>query len=377
MTVATRNCYLGADLFRLLTAVATDETTLQEAVGNLVTTVDRSHVSRRLDAIAAELERTAPDLVGLQEVALVRTDEPDDASTPTATNVRYDFRTTLLAAIEERNLPYRPVAATKTADFQLPAVVDGDRMGVRLTDHDVILARDGVTTGDPTTGTFDAAFSMTRSGQTVTIRRGYGIVAATVGGTRLTFCNTHLESVSAEARRAQAAELQGLLDDHENPTVLVGDLNSGPGATTDVYDALAGAFTDAAPEVGNTCCHASTLRNATPSLDSRVDHTLVRGDLRATEATRVGADPATRIAVDDERLWPSDHAGVVTTLTPASAVTTATPTETPTTSPTPDITVTPTATPELSAASGPGFGVAAGALSVLAALAARGQHDDD
>ncbi|MFB6194957.1 MAG: endonuclease/exonuclease/phosphatase family protein [Haloplanus sp.] len=385
VSVATRNCYLGANLFRLLAAATVTDTSLPEAVGNLVTAVDRSYVERRLGAVADELARTTPDLVGVQEAPLIRTGAPTDGTTPTATDVRYDFRETLRSALSARDLPYRVVAATETTDIQLPATVDGERLGVRLTDRDLILAHESATAGDPVTGTFDASFSLTRNDRTVTINRGYGVVDATVGGTRLTFCNTHLESVSAETRGKQATELRGLLDGREDPVVLVGDLNSGPGASTAVYDDFTGPYRDAASDAGNTCCHAADLRNAKPTLDSRIDHVLVRGDLRATDVTRLGADPADRIAVesgdDVDRLWPSDHAGVVATLAPevATPTSTATPTRTATATRTATPTVTATdADPTRTVGSAPGYGsgAAVSALAVAALAAFRRARDD-
>ena len=386
VTVATRNCYLGGNLFRLLTAAMEGREAVQTAVSDLVRTVDRSHVAERMDAVAAELERTEPDLVGLQEVALIRTGEPTAGTTPTATDVRYDFRAELTAALSERDLPYRVVAAVETTDFQLPTTVDGERRAVRLTDRALLLAHESVTTENVTTGRFDAAISLSDGERSITVERGHLVADATVGETRLTVCNTHLESASAGTRLEQAAELEALLADREAPVALVGDLNSGPGGSSGAYDHLTGPFRDAADGVGNTCCHAASLRNDEVSLTARIDHVLVRGDLGVTDVTRVGADPANRIAVDGDRLWPSDHAGVVATLAPDAAPT-ATPSSTRTASPTPAPTETPTRTPSESVSvrvdddtsvTVPGFGVAAGVTAVVAAaLAARRRVEDD
>lgn len=386
VTVATRNCYLGANLFRLLVAATEGSEAVGTAVSDLLRTVDRSHVPERLDAIAGEIERTDPDLVGVQEAALIRTGEPGAQ----ATDMRYDFRETLLSALAARDLPYRVVADVETTDFQLPATVDGERRAVRLTDHDLLLAHEDATTGNVATGRFDAAVSLSDGDRAISVERGYAVADAAVGETSLTVCNTHLESVSAETRLEQAREVEALLADRADPAVLVGDLNSGPGGSEGAYDHLTGPFRDAADGVGNTCCHAAGLRNEEVSMEARIDHVLVRGDLGATDVTRVGADPGGRIAVDGARLWPSDHAGVVATLSPAAAPTatptpsstpTATPTDTaaPTSSPTP----TPSGTVSIrvdddTTVQVPGFGVLTGAASVVAAaLAARRLTGDD
>ncbi|WP_049935281.1 endonuclease/exonuclease/phosphatase family protein [Haloplanus natans] len=386
VTVATRNCYLGANLFRLLVAATEGSEAVDTAVGDLLRTVDRSHVPERLGAIAAEIERTDPDLIGLQEVALIRTGEPTAGTTPTATEIRYDFRETLTAALDERGLPYRVVDAVTTTDIQLPATVDGERRAVRLTDRDLLLAHESVATSEVATGRFDAAVSLSDGDRSIAVERGYLVSDASVGGTRLTVCNTHLESVSAGTRLAQAREIETLLSGRADPVALVGDLNSGPGGSRGAYDHLTGPFRDAATGVGNTCCHAAGLRNDAPSLTARIDHVLVRGGLGTTDATRVGAESEDRIAVDDDRLWPSDHAGVVATLTPGAAETatqTATETATPTPTGTPE--PSPTASDGVSvrvdddtSVRVPGFGVGAGVASVVTvALAARRLVEDD
>jgi endonuclease/exonuclease/phosphatase family metal-dependent hydrolase len=372
LTVATRNCYLGADLFRPLAAAMDDDQATAAAAGDLLTAVARSHVDLRLGAVADELARTEPDLVGVQEAALVRTGQPD--GTP-ATDVRYDFRERLLAALDARGLPYRIVAATETTDVQLPATVDGERLAVRLTDRDLVLARDSVATSKTETDIFDAALTVTRDGRTVAVRRGYGAVEATVEGTRVTFCTAHLGSAAAEPRVEQAAELRDVLAGRPEPVVLASDLNSGPGAATAAYDRLVESFDDVA-DGGDTCCHAADLRNADPSLDSRIDHVLVRGDLRATAVERVGVDPDERVAVDGERLWPADHAGVVATLE-ASAATEPTPTATSTATPEATPTRTPTVADGTAAGTeAPGFGPALGVVSVLVAALATRRRDD-
>jgi endonuclease/exonuclease/phosphatase family metal-dependent hydrolase len=379
--VVTRNCYLGADLFRLLVAATEGRDAVETAVSDLLQAVGRSHVPARLDAIAAEIARSEPDLVGVQEAALIRTGEPGGE----ATDVRYDFRETLTAAFDDRGLPYRVVDAVTTTDFQLPTTIDGERRGVRLTDRDLILAHEDVTTEAVTSGRFDAAVTVSDD---IAVERGYGIVDATVGDTRLTFCNTHLESASAETRLQQATELEERLADRPEPVVLVGDLNSGPGGSRGAYDRLLESFRDAAAGVGHTCCHAAGLRNDEASLTARIDHVLVRGDVGPSDVTRVGADPADRIGVDGDRLWPSDHAGVVATLAPGGeATTTATPSETATRTQTRTATPTPTATPTSGSSDGgnadttvevPGFGAVTGAAAVVAAaLAARRRAEDD
>jgi endonuclease/exonuclease/phosphatase family metal-dependent hydrolase len=375
VTVATRNCYLGADLFRLFAAATEGHDAVRRAVGDLVEAVDRSHPRARLDAVAGEVARTTPDLVGVQEAALIRTGEPTAGTTPTptATTVRHDFRDGLTTALAERDLPYRIVADATTTDLQLPGTVAGDPRAVRLTDRILLLAREGISLDGVTTDRFDAALTLPAGDRTVTVERGYCLADATVGDQTLRFCTTHLESASADTRTAQAAELVGLLAERGTPTVIVGDMNSGPGGSRAAYDRLTDAFRDAAAGVGETCCHAVDLRNDAVSLDARIDHVLVGDGWDATDVTRVGADPTRRVAVDGDRLWPSDHAGVVATLVPERTAGTGTATETATPSAVPIEPATPTAADATTAGEGDGFGVTTALAAVLGgALASRG-----
>ena len=76
VTVMTRNLYLGAELFQLLDPSC--ETQITVCVAELYADVVNSDIPARMDAIAAEIEASNPDLVGLQEVSLYRTQSPSD-----------------------------------------------------------------------------------------------------------------------------------------------------------------------------------------------------------------------------------------------------------------------------------------------------------
>jgi len=356
LRVLTRNCYLGADLSRLFTAESTDE--IPGIVGGLLADIDASHPPARMDAVAGEIAATDPDLVGLQEVGTVRTERPSDSTdgTADAETVRYDFLADLRAALDERGAPYRVAAAAINADAEFPADVDGERLDVRLTDRDVVLAHERVETANPRTGTYETNLTVPISEErAVEVTRGYAMVDTTVpaatgdggaGDPAVTFATTHLESTSPFTREEQARELDALLDPLD-PVVLVGDLNSVPDGENDVAyrvltdgDAesngdgdgegggdgardpdggLADAVAVARPDASvPTCCQLPKLVYPKSRLDRRVDHVLARDLASAGSVTRVGATEDVRITVDadggDRTLWPSDHAGVAVTL---------------------------------------------------------------
>src|SRR3954447_26380852 len=88
--VMTRNLYLGADLSPGIQA-----TNLQELVngaGQILNQVDANNFPVRAKGLAQEIRTAKPDLVGLQEAALWRT-EPCDKNTisPAAPHLRSDF----------------------------------------------------------------------------------------------------------------------------------------------------------------------------------------------------------------------------------------------------------------------------------------------
>ncbi len=365
VTLATYNLYLGAMPSRLLGIESVDG--LRRAVGRLFETARANDPAARMAAIADEIAAAAPALVGVQEAALVRTEASSDGGVglPTdATDAYADYLALLRSALEDRGVPYDAAAELVTADVELPASADGETFDLRVTDRLAVLARRGsdVAVRDSATAHFDRNLPLPVAPGAV--RRGYCAVRAEVGGAAFTFVTTHLESWSRRVRRAQARELVAAFGDADAPTVVAGDLNSGPGESSDdAYEVLRRAFADAnragdPASGGMTCCHAGDLRNPTPAFDRRVDHVLVRGPLRVVDAGRLGLSRTHPRVEGSAPRWPSDHAGVVVTVRPADAPADAD-----------GATTARTARPG-TARSVPGFGVAA-TLVALGVAAAR------
>lgn len=322
LTAMTRNLFLGAELSPLLGATTPGE--LVAATTVLWDRVQANRFEERATRIADEIAAAQPDLVGLQEVSLWRTQTPGDAlfgGTQPATTVAMDYLQLLLARLAERRLRYVPVETLELADVEAPIASGTD---VRLTDRDVILAREGVPTANARGAPFTALGLASVLGTAYPVKRGWSAVQATIGGQQITFVNTHLEafdlqtSTGVPARPAQAAELVELLAPEAGRVTVVGDLNSVPG--TEGHAALTGAgFTDTWTTVhgddpGLTCCFLEDLHQ-TASLSVRIDDVLVRGSLTPTSATIVGEEEADRTL---SGLWPSDHAGVVAAIEPSA-----------------------------------------------------------
>src|SRR5215203_2611677 len=159
VNVITRNLYLGADLGPAIGAESLEA--LAAANGQILREVTANDFPVRARGLAAEIRAEAPDLVGLQEVALWRTGPPSIQpllSGPSATTVRYDYLQELLAELNQGKAGphYEVVVVQQEFDLEAPADengVAGDgpaEQGIanaeingRLTMRDVILAKRG------------------------------------------------------------------------------------------------------------------------------------------------------------------------------------------------------------------------------------------
>ena len=335
----TRNVYLGADIDRpLLSAVAalTPEQTLV-ALGNATqltrSVVDRTDFRVRAGLLAREIERTRPDLIGLQEVALWRHGplQLDQVGVPNASVVDYDYLQILLEALDGT---YEPVCVGDRADVESPSFTGGfshtDGCDVRLTMRDVILVRTGtdlqvVDSGDRV---YSRNLAVEILGTSLTFDRGWQWVDIESGTSRFRFVNTHLEAVSSDIALSQAEEL---LSSTPSTAVIVGDFNSDPlddsvkpGDSVPhkaPYELLSSVCTDAwlrfAPaSAGWTAGLSEQVDDPTPAgFNHRIDMIFFR-DARDTVTVTGGAVTGTDPDDRDPRtgLWPSDHGGVVLTL---------------------------------------------------------------
>lgn len=396
-TAMTQNVYVGVDLFELVNADSVIELVL--AVEGFLDDLDPARYEARARGIVAGIADAEPDVVALQEVALI---EPADSDSPENADDSIDFLARIESALRAANLDYEVAAETVTTDVELPGFTDD--LGVRVANRDVLLVHSDHTTTGVETDTYDATTPVEIPGtdSEIAVTRGYCAVDVVMERGEFTAVSTHLESASNVARRQQARELLDSLPE-DRPVALCGDFNTGPGTVRDTYELLTASFEDphAALEPdrdGFTCCQAPDLTNDDSQLDRRIDGVLARGDVQPTAVHRVGHEPEDRVAVESDdgtvRLWPSDHAGVVgtfelTDVPPATPQATATATETPTATTTATATTTdtvdgsettpaaktespsrtattePTRTPDRTAdGDGAGFGL----VSVLAAL---------
>ena len=314
LTVMTYNVYVGAPPDAILET--TDRAQIPGQVAAFYQAYLASDFPARAAAIAKTIKASNPHVVGLQEISLVRIQTPADSPTSPAPNaevVQADFMVVLMAALKDEGLSYKEAGRVATFDLEMPMLTPEGLVDVRLTDHDVILVRDGVTAGEATAAKYKTELPVADLG--VSVPRGYVAVDVTVSGATYHVVNTHLEHFVPAVRVGQTQELIASLKDESSPVILLGDFNTN---ATDgaAYQAIVGAgYQDAwQSDAGNghTCCQADDLMNEMSQLERRIDLIFTKGvQLREGAAIRtmtVGDMAADRTPGG---LWPSDHAGVV------------------------------------------------------------------
>jgi hypothetical protein len=351
INVMTQNLYVGGDILLPL-SVPPDQ--FEAAAALVIQQIIATNFPERAIALADEMLEKRPDLIGLQEVYVVRVCL---RIAPSICPLDQDYLELLLDNLNADRPLYREASTvTNISLANLPATLpDGTEILVSITDRDVILARAGVATRNPVSANFQARLPVDNPALPgFAVIRGYTMVDAMVAGREYRFLNTHLEVSGAGSnlepvfraiQAAQAFELVGpggplFGDDHTQ--VVVGDFNSSPFEGPIVPCLIptpSGLVPDQCPtpyavlanfryvdtwlervgrwELGNTCCQATLLDNEESDLYERIDLTWVRPApdhyggpfVRGVRAEVVGDEAADKTPGG---LWPSDHAGVAT-----------------------------------------------------------------
>ena len=366
--VMTRNLYLGADIFHVFDAALTDPDLIPVAVAQVYNTMLYTNFWARAEAIADEIARDKPHVVGLQEVSTYYIQTPGDyliGNPVDADTVVIDFLTVLDAALKAHGMRYRAFKVTN-ADVELPMVNPESPTklsDVRLVDHDVVLVRRGIPAWKVLARNYENNLVVDIGVGEVEFTRGYVIVDAIIKGKIFRFANTHLEvrsspgSIFRVFQSAQMQELLGTLDFlagipflGNRPIIMLGDFNSSredkpgfsyhpddldedglplPGAEKLFYkppykQARRAGYRDAWLKQtrytdGYTSGFDEYIDDPTDELDTRIDLIFLDPlDLKIdeVEAEVVGDEEVDMVTVinpdgPDYDLWPSDHAGVV------------------------------------------------------------------
>lgn len=332
--VMSQNMYVGLDVLPLAFAPFEE---LPFVAAEAFANFEANRPFDRVLRIAEEIALTRPQLVGLQEVTRIYEQFPSDTMTgnfePNATDEVIDFLNVLIWDLAVLGVPYEVALEQPGADIELPRF-DGEVDGVptfsdvRAKFSDVILRRVGTETTELFAMNYAAALPFPPIPGAIVPRNAVGVTAQLEGET-VRVVSTHLEVIidilppEAQPQFAQVAELIATLDTVEPdlPTIVLGDFNS-PAPDGPTYLQMAGAgYTDVwtrrAGEVlsGLTCCQAEVLTNPVSQLFERIDFVWTKNltlddpvlafTLGDTDVFRTPSEP---------RLWPSDHAGVISAL---------------------------------------------------------------
>jgi endonuclease/exonuclease/phosphatase family metal-dependent hydrolase len=304
VSVMTRNVFLGADLPPL--AVAQPGADFEQKAGAMLAEVTAGDPNGRMRLVGREIAKARPDIVGLQEVSLWRTGPKGDPAP--ATDVRFDFLGRIRKELAARHAHYRVVS--KRYGFNVEGPTD-QGVDVRLSLGDVVLARKGVKVKHARSGLFthQLHFNTAALGD-VNVNRSWNAIDATVRGAKVHLVNSHLEAYSPDIRLAQAKELvKGPLKSRR-PTILVGDLNSGPdlekAADRPPYAAIAKAGFKPRRTATPSCCFTALDGNA--GWDHNVDWIMSKPGLKLLRSSITGREKTAT------GFHPADHGGVVSVL---------------------------------------------------------------
>ena len=326
VTIFQQNLYVGTEFTPLLTLDPTDTNYVRNllmGVAEVYQAIVASDFPKRAQALALEIAATQPDLVTLQEVSLLRIQVPGDllmGGTTPASDVQLDYLAILLANLNQHGVHYAAVAIVTNLDMELPMPTGNPAVfaDVRLTDHDVILARVDLPPGQlrvshPQAGNFQTVLPLPGLG--TSIPRGWCSVDVATRGRTFRFINAHLEeNTAAPIQAAQAQELLVGPAQTMLPVILVGDLNSDANGNdgTTTYSLLTQTFTDAwsvahPRDPGLTWGHDPLLADPTVEFVWRLDLVLFRG----SQFQALGMWRMSPQFQATPPLWPSDHAGVL------------------------------------------------------------------
>jgi endonuclease/exonuclease/phosphatase family metal-dependent hydrolase len=326
----TFNLYFGGGTEKVLALDPTQPgyaTNLVAAVTQVYYEILGSQPALRMQAVADQIVAKNPDIVALEEAAMLRLQSPGDIITGgnnPATNVVADYLELLVNALEARGAHYAVAASSSEFDVEMPILnlQTGSIDDARLTDREAILVRTDLPRGQlrvshPMSGHFTNLIQIPSLG--LAIDRGWCSVDVVARGQVFRYICVHLEEETApQIQVLQASELLNGPAKVSWPVILAGDFNSDPlhrdGSVS--YDSFVNAgFTDTWAVVhptefasGLTWGHDEFLADPSVAFDRRIDFAFYRGGRFVpthAEVLNVSLDRTER------PLWASDHAGLV------------------------------------------------------------------
>jgi endonuclease/exonuclease/phosphatase family metal-dependent hydrolase len=318
--IMTQNMYQGTNFTEVVSATTAAE--FLAAVTTTLQNIQATKPAERATTLAREIVANQPDLVALQEPAILRT----GSGTTPATDVISDQIELLLAALTDLGQPYNAVAIVPHLDAEAPSNLGFD---VRVTSRTIIIARAST---NATLSNFQVQqFLINRKyptavGVTVIDPRGWASVDVQLEDRAFRLVTTHLDTTTptppvAAIQQAQAIELLQSAGATTLPILYAADFNASANNPQDpsfptyqlmINSGLVDGWLQRRPtDPGFTCCQDQTLLNPNSKLNQRIDLVLLRGNISVRDIKLVGNQKSDRTP---SGLWPADHAGIVATL---------------------------------------------------------------
>lgn len=325
LRVMTYNANEGTDFLEVQSA--SNPLQFLVAVGQTITQVRETNPAERMQALAKQIIAAAPALVSLQEVDRWSTGALDPSSfTCGSMTLEFDMLQELQAALAAQGAHYQ--LAVRAQQYAFPPtpglILPGTFVCVQVVNYVAILARTDLDPSkfqwsNPQSAQYKSTLLFPTPIGTLPLPRAWVSVDAISHGNGFRFIGTHLESVDANIRKLQGAELRNGPANTSLPVVLAMDSNAqaAPLPQDPAYiDFGAAGYADVWSEIfpsvlGFTCCQAELDNNAVSQLSQRIDLILTLGPVGAQNIALFGAKPASRTV---DGLWPSDHAGVAAQL---------------------------------------------------------------
>ena len=153
--VMTRNVYVGTDVDVILNADPNNIAEIPGYVKQAFDVMESTNFTVRANALADEIAKTLPHVIGLQEMSNTFTQPNSDflfGNNIIASDPLYNFEEILMAALDSRGLDYTVAASIENANIELPmltGLTNPPLRDVRLVDHDMILVRNDVSYSNP------------------------------------------------------------------------------------------------------------------------------------------------------------------------------------------------------------------------------------
>jgi hypothetical protein len=187
VSVMARNAYIGVDVDAVIAALSTpDEADDFPALLDAIETLGLTDFPTRALALAAEIARTRPHVVGLAEISFIDID-----LTPLGVGVDFtlDFLPILQAALAAQGLGYAVGAQVQNIDVSVAGGL------VHLVDYDVVLYdAERVTWQTVVASNFENNIPPELLPPGLVLERGWIWGRATIGANTVNIVSTHLES---------------------------------------------------------------------------------------------------------------------------------------------------------------------------------------